>query len=87
MELNEWIGSVGVALVLIAYFLNAWGKLSLNGTYFFLNTLGGALSCAAALMISYWPFVVLEGIWTVVSAVGWWRATHKKTTMEGTEKS
>lgn len=76
MEVNEWIGSVGVALVLVAYFLNAWKKLDLNGTYFFLNTLGGALSCAASLMIRYWPFVVLEGIWTVVSAIGWIRAAR-----------
>ncbi|GAB4093742.1 CBU_0592 family membrane protein [Flaviaesturariibacter terrae] len=77
MEFNDWIGTAGVSLVLIAYFLNAWGKLSLNATYFFLNTLGGALSCAAALLIPYWPFVLLEGIWTVVSAIGWWRAARR----------
>jgi hypothetical protein len=71
MSYNDWIGTIGVGLVLLAYFLNTIKVIPENGKFFFvLNVIGGALSCYAALLIDFIPFVVLEAIWTVVSIYG-----------------
>jgi len=71
MTYNDWIGTIGVGLVLIAYFLNTMKWVPENGKLFFiLNTVGGALSCYAAALINFIPFVVLEAIWTAVSIYG-----------------
>ena len=71
MTYNDWIGTVGVGLVVIAYFLNTMSWIPENGKLFFiLNTVGGALSCYAAVLINFIPFVVLEAIWTIVSLYG-----------------
>jgi len=71
MTYNDIIGSIGVALVLIAYFLNTERLIPVNGKLFFvINTIGGALACYASWLIDYWPFVILEGTWTLVSIYG-----------------
>jgi hypothetical protein len=71
MTYNDWIGTLGVGIILLAYFFNTTKMIPENGKLFFvLNTLGGALSCYAAVLIDFIPFVVLEAIWTVVSIYG-----------------
>lgn len=71
MTYNDWIGTIGIGLVLLAYFLNTMKWIPENGKFFFiLNVVGGALSCYAAVLINFIPFVVLEAIWTIVSAYG-----------------
>ena len=71
MTYNDWMGTIGVGLVLLAYFLNTMKSVPENGKLFFmLNTIGGALSCYAAVLINFIPFVVLEAIWTIVSVYG-----------------
>ena len=71
MAYNDWIGTIGVGLILLAYFLNTMKLVPENGKFFFiLNVIGGAVSCYAAVLISFMPFVVLEGIWTIVSIWG-----------------
>jgi hypothetical protein len=71
MDYNDWMGTIGVGLVLLAYFFNTMKMIPVNGKLFFvLNVAGGALSCYAAVLINFIPFVVLEGIWTVVSVYG-----------------
>jgi hypothetical protein len=35
-----------------------------------LNIIGAGLSCYASVLIRYWPFVVLEGCWVLVSIAG-----------------
>ena len=71
MTYNDWIGTIGVGLVLLAYFLNTVKMVPENGKFFFiLNVVGGALSCYAAVLINFIPFVILEAIWTVVSVWG-----------------
>ena len=71
MTYNDWIGTIGVGLVLLAYFLNTVKMIPENGKLFFiLNVVGGALSCYAAVLINFIPFVILEAIWTVVSIWG-----------------
>ena len=71
MTYNDWIGTIGVGLVLLAYFLNTMKWIPENGKLFFiLNTIGGALSRYAAVLINFVPFVVLEAIWAFVSMYG-----------------
>lgn len=70
MQLSDWIGTVGVFAILLAYFLSTFKMLSSQSVLFFLlNVMGAAMACAASYMIHYWPFVVLEGTWTLVSLV------------------
>ena len=64
MSISNIIGSLGVTLMLVAYFLNLFGYIRQDTRiYAFLNILGAGLSCYASILIHYWPFVVLEAIW------------------------
>ena len=75
MSTNDWIGTIGVFLILLAYFCSTFRWLSSQSPIFFaLNTIGAAMSCFASYLILYWPFVVLEGTWTIVSLIGWIKA-------------
>ena len=75
MNFSDWIGTVGVGMILTAYFCSTFNWLSAHGHLFFLlNTIGAGLACFASYLISYWPFLVLEGAWTVVSLIGLFKA-------------
>lgn len=70
MTLVDWIGALGVFQILLAYILNVTGKTDTNALLFLiLNLIGASMACAASLMLDYLPFVVLEGVWAVVSLV------------------
>jgi hypothetical protein len=65
------IGTIGVGLILLAYFMNTAALIPKNGQlYFVLNMIGAALACYASILINYLPFVILEGTWTLVSIYG-----------------
>lgn len=65
---SDWIGFIGVAMLLIAFLLNLSGKLNRSSIgYILLNLIGAGLACLASWMINYLPFVILEGTWTMVS--------------------
>ncbi|MEI7490698.1 MAG: hypothetical protein WCK92_04805 [Bacteroidota bacterium] len=71
MNYNDIIGIIGVGLILLAYFLNIFSLIPKEGKLFFLmNILGAGLACYASVLIHYWPFVILEGVWTLVSVIG-----------------
>ena len=75
MTHSDLIGTIGVAITLIAYFCMSFRWMSAHGVLFFLcNTVGAALTCFSSWLISYWPFFVLEGTWALVSLVGLVRA-------------
>ncbi|MFB3819621.1 MAG: hypothetical protein ACE147_18345 [Candidatus Methylomirabilales bacterium] len=64
------IGSVGVALLLVAFLLNLVGWLpARRPAYSLLNLLGAGLAGYSSWLIGFLPFVVLEGVWTAVAAV------------------
>lgn len=70
LGMNDWIGFIGVAVLLLAFLLNLLKKISSNSlTYILMNIVGAGLACLASLLINYIPFVVLEGVWTLVSVV------------------
>lgn len=65
------IGSFGVTLLLLAFFLNLFGWLEQdNLTYVLMNIMGASLSCYASYLIHYMPFVILEGAWASVAVAG-----------------
>ena len=73
IEMNyiDWTGFIGVTLLLLAFFLNLMGKIKTDSlTYLLLNFLGAGIACLASVLLNYMPFVILEGCWTLVSAVG-----------------
>ncbi len=71
MTTNDIIGTLGVGLILIAYFLNVFSLIQKEGVGFYiLNIFGGAIACFASILIRFWPFIILEGTWAVVSIIG-----------------
>jgi hypothetical protein len=75
MTYNDIIGSIGVWLILFAYFLNTIGAIKKDKRVFYvMNIIGAALACYASFLIDYWPFVILEGVWTLVSIYGLMKA-------------
>lgn len=78
MNFNDSVGTIGVGLVLIAYFLNIFSLIKKDGILFYtLNIIGGAISCYASLLIHFLPFIILEGIWTIVSIIGLLKSIKK----------
>jgi uncharacterized protein with PQ loop repeat len=68
MNFSTIIGSLGVAFLLIAFFLNLFKFIKEDNTaYILLNILGAALSGYASFLINYMPFVLLETIWCIVA--------------------
>ena len=64
------IGSVGVAMLLVAFLLNLAKLLAQDSwPYLGLNVVGAALAAYSSYLISFLPFVVLEGTWTLVTAI------------------
>jgi hypothetical protein len=69
LTFTEAVGSAGVFLLLIAFFLNLVGKLRSGSlAYAGLNLLGAGLACYASWLLDFLPFVVLEGTWAAVAA-------------------
>lgn len=74
MNLTDWIGSIGVAILLIAFVLILINKISKSGmTYLLLNFIGSGLAGIASYLIHYTPFIILEGAWMVASLFGMWQ--------------
>lgn len=68
MQSNEIIGSVGVSILLIAFFLNIFKVLSQNSRiYISMNLIGAAIACYASVLINFIPFVILEATWGIVA--------------------
>ncbi|WP_040253967.1 CBU_0592 family membrane protein [Psychroserpens mesophilus] len=68
MTYTDWIGSIGVFLILLAYFLNVIGTLNHKDIAFIkLNLIGATLACIASVLLDYVPFIILEGAWVLVS--------------------
>ena len=70
MTTTDLIGTVGVTLLLLAYFLNLFNIIKKeNHLYLWLNLAGAGIACYASVLLSYMPFVILEAVWSMVSAV------------------
>jgi hypothetical protein len=72
------VGFLGVAILLLAFFLNLFRRLRTDrAPYLSLNLIGAALACWSSYLIQFVPFVLLEGTRAVVAAVALGRAVSK----------
>ena len=64
------MGSLGVTILLLAFVLNMMKIIRTESlSYPLLNFIGAGIACYASWLIPYFPFVILEGVWAVVSLV------------------
>jgi hypothetical protein len=69
MDATTWIGSLGVALLLLAFFLSLFRFIAQDGyACIGMNIAGAGLACWSSWMIAFIPFVVLEAVWCLVAA-------------------
>ncbi len=70
MKASDIIASIGVIILLIAFFLNLNKKLSAESkAYILMNLVGAGVCCYASWMIRFYPFVILEAIWGFVALI------------------
>ncbi len=61
----------GSVLILIAFIGNLFGRIPASGlTYVLLNVVGSAILSTIAILEEQWGFLLLEGVWTIVSLYG-----------------
>jgi uncharacterized membrane protein len=66
MKLPDFLASTGVIILLIAFLLNMYKKLTAQSkAYTFMNFIGAVLCCTSSILIRFYPFVVLEAIWAI----------------------
>ncbi len=77
MTSSDIIATVGVTLLLIAFFLQSLKIITAESkTYALLNFFGAAIAGYASWLISFMPFVILEGVWSIVALYSLLK-THK----------
>jgi hypothetical protein len=70
MNFSELMGSLGVFILLLAFVFNLLKITTTQSLpYLLLNFIGGSIACFASYLIPYFPFVILEGVWAIVSLV------------------
>jgi hypothetical protein len=68
MNYSELMGSLGVTILLVAFVLNMLKIIKTESlTYPLLNFAGAGIACFASYLIPYFPFVILEGVWAIIS--------------------
>lgn len=71
MNFADIVGSTGVTMILVAFFLNLTNIISnKNLWYILMNFIGAGLACYASVLLKYMPFIILEATWTIVSFWG-----------------
>jgi|WetSurMetagenome_2_1015567.scaffolds.fasta_scaffold589798_1 hypothetical protein len=79
MQVPDIINSLGVSLILMAFFLLTIRKMdSQSRMYNLLNLIGASLACYGSWLIGAIPFMVLEGIWAAVALLGLMRGLVKR---------
>lgn len=80
MKLSDIIASIGVTLLLIAFFLNLRKLLSTESKiYSLLNIAGAGLCGISSYMINFYPFVILEGVWVAVALSSFFKNVPRET--------
>lgn len=79
MPIPDLINTIGVSLILLAFLLLQLKKVDAQAlSYLLLNAVGAGLACYGSVLIKAWPFVVLEGVWSLVAVTGLVRHFLKK---------
>lgn len=70
MKIPDIIASIGVTILLIAFFLNIIGKMAAKSkAYTLMNFIGAVICGFSSYLIKFYPFVVLESIWAMVALI------------------
>jgi hypothetical protein len=68
MSFTDLVGSLGVFILLLAYFLTLFHFLHEDSKiYIALNIIGAGIACYASCLLHYKPFIILEASWVIVS--------------------
>ena len=68
-DISAAVGTVGVALLLVAFFMNMLGRMSASSAlYLALNSVGAGLAALYALVLWAPPLIVLEGAWAIAAS-------------------
>ena len=71
MSTSDIIATVGVSLLLLAFFLQSIKIIKTDSTaYGLLNLFGASIAGYASWIISFYPFVILEAVWFLVAMSG-----------------
>ena len=71
MTYTDWTGTLGVSILLSAFFLNLFNRLPKEKPYYeILNIAGASIACYASVLLNYIPFIILEASWALVSIMG-----------------
>ncbi len=70
MNYIDWIRFIGVFQILLAFILNITGKIKTGDlSFILLNLIGAGMACLSFILMKYLPFIILEGVWTLVSLI------------------
>ena len=79
MDYTSLVGILGSGLLLLAFFLASFKKMPWESrAYFSMNLAGAILLAYAAVLIDYYPFIILEGAWGTVAFIGLAKTYRKK---------
>tara|TARA_B100001989_G_scaffold240415_2_gene205459 strand:- start:518 stop:745 length:228 start_codon:yes stop_codon:yes gene_type:complete len=68
MNATTIIGIIGASLILVAFILNQTGEWSKDSfSYDLVNAVGSAVLIYYAYLLTSYPFMVLNGVWFVIS--------------------
>jgi hypothetical protein len=68
MSTPDLLATIGVSILLIGFLLQIMKIINAQNSLFsILNLIGAGLAGISAYMISFTPFVILEGVWVIVS--------------------
>lgn len=71
-----WVGLCGMTIILVAFMLNLFKKITATDkSYILMNFIGGGLLVWYAVLLSSVPFIILNAVWSLSAA---WELLQKK---------
>ena len=82
------VSTLGSLMILAAYAASQAGKLgAFTRPYLLLNLVGSFILSIIAVVEQQWGFLLLEGVWTLVSAYSLWRLLSGRVSPDGFSQS
>lgn len=79
MSYTDIISTTGVSLILLAFLLTTFKLIAGDSKlYFIINMVGGAFACYGSYLLGSLPFIILEGVWSLVALIGLVKSFAKK---------